>query len=174
MDRSERPASGRERVGPRLLVANQTLTDPAIAAALRARPTPGRWRVVVPATPPDRAERAFLASEHVRIDLDAPGVALARVRLRWMLDQLAADGMVADGEVGDPDPLRAASSALRHTPRLAFVEIVLALLPGRRSVWRRDRVAEQLAARHPLPVATVTAHGGHRAPVGLSRAATSR
>lgn len=159
----------------RLLLANRTLDDPAIDASLAARPGDTRWTVVVPATPPDAAEAGFLASEHLGRGIDeTAGVALARWRLARALDRLRDAGLDVRGEIGHRDPLRAAASVLQRDPA---DEIVLALLPGDRSVWRRRRVAHHLAARHGVPVVTVTASGGGNPPGprrALSRGATER
>ena len=102
-----------------LIVGNQTLMGPELAAAIAARTVPGDLpavHVVVPATP---RPGAFTWNED-EATADAQG------RLDAMLEHLHGLGLDPTGEVGYRDPVEAARDALRSHPA---DEIILSTLP---------------------------------------------
>jgi nucleotide-binding universal stress UspA family protein len=135
-----------------LIVGNQTLMGPELAAAIAERIVPGDppdVYVVVPATP---QQGAFTWSEE-------EANAAAQERLDAMLNKLSELGIEATGEVGYRDPVEAARDALRRHP---VDEIVLSTLPAGISRWLGQDVPSRLKAAVPVPVVVVTAE---RAPV---------
>ena len=107
-----------------LVVANQTLAGPALEGRIRAclAAGPCRFHVVVPATPPqDQA-----------VWTEGEANALAEASLDHALSRFRSLGAVADGEVGDAQPLEAIRDALRET---AYDEVILSTLPPGLSKW---------------------------------------
>jgi hypothetical protein len=130
-----------------LIVGNQTLMGPELAAAIAARIAPGDppdVYVVVPATP--RAG-AFTWNED-EATADAQG------RLDAMLEHLKGLGLDATGEVGYRDPVEAARDALRSHPA---DEIILSTLPTGISRWLGQDVPSRLKSAVSVPVVVVTA-----------------
>jgi hypothetical protein len=135
-----------------LIVGNQTLMGPELAAAIAARIVPGDppdVHVVVPATP---RPGAFTWNED-------EATADAQERLDAMLDHLRGLGLNATGEVGYRDPVEAARDALRSHPA---DEIILSTLPTGISRWLGQDVPSRLKSAVSVPVVVVTAE---RAPV---------
>ena len=118
-----------------LIVANQTLSSDELVAAVMARKAQGpcAFRVLVPATPLSKQERALRDSEHPGAVYGESGpVAVARMRLSKGLMKLADFGVPATGDVGDPDPYTAICTVCAHT---TVDEIILSTLPHRISHW---------------------------------------
>ena len=135
-----------------LIVGNQTLMGPELAAAIAERIVPGDLPdpyVVVPATP---QSGAFTCDEG---ETRAP----AQTRLDAMLEHLTGLGVEATGEVGYRDPVEAARDALRRHPA---DEIILSTLPTGISRWLGQDVPSRLKSAVNVPVVVVTAE---RAPV---------
>jgi hypothetical protein len=135
-----------------LIVGNQTLMGPELAAAIAARNVPGdppTVHVVVPATP---RPGAFTWNED-EATADAQG------RLDAMLEHLHGLGLDPTGEVGYRDPVEAARDALRSHPA---DEIILSTLPTGISRWLGQDVPSRLKSAVSVPVVVVTAE---RAPV---------
>ena len=89
-----------------LIVGNQTLMGPELAAAIAERMVPGDppdFYVVVPATPKSGA---------LTWDEDESNAA-AQERLDVLLGHLRDQGLEATGEVGHRDPVEAARDAIR-------------------------------------------------------------
>jgi hypothetical protein len=129
-----------------LIVANQTLASPTLAAAVAQRVAAGEstFHVVVPRTPiphgltwdEDEAERA------------------AQERLDQVLARLDAMGVAATGEVGSKEPVDAVHDALRtHEAD----EIILSTLPVRVSRWLGQDVPTKLRRSVTIPVEVVIA-----------------
>jgi hypothetical protein len=109
-----------------LVIANETVTSPRLADAVRAaveNRLDARVLVVAPAL---NSRLRHWASD------DRAAVEAARVRVRACIRQLARDGLAADGMVGDPDPVLAIEDALRLFPADT---LVIATRPWRRSNW---------------------------------------
>ena len=58
-----------------------------------------------------------------------------------LLQSLEADGIVAAGMIGDPDPYTAARNALEY---FHLSEIVISTLPSNRSAWIEKGLVEKL------------------------------
>lgn len=143
-----------------LIVANQTLGGEELARAVRQRVAAGpcEFWVVVPATPVTHLEPAYLALPvmgGIPVVQGTPEEAQehARARLGAALERLRALGATVDGEVGDADPLRAATAATRTR---SFHEIIVSTLPTRLSRWLRQDLPHRLEHQLHLPVAHVT------------------
>jgi hypothetical protein len=132
-----------------LLVANRTCPCPDVLDAVRARAgTGGEVRVVVPAL--NRRLRHWVS------DTDE-AIAAARTRLDEALDWLADFGVMADGEVGDADPVQAAEDALA---RFRADEIVISTYPEPHSNWLEKDIVGRTRERSGLPVAHLTSRYG--------------
>jgi hypothetical protein len=125
-----------------LVVANQTLGGDQLIQVVGERMLHGpcQFWVLVPATKPAHFAERYGASYPFKMDGDPygsaasgdaghaieSGASLAQQRLDMELQRLHE----ADGEVGDPDPLKAISNTLA---REQFDEIILSTLPRGRS-----------------------------------------
>jgi GABA permease len=141
-----------------LVVAYQTLGRRELTDALHERTAagPADFWFVVPAThlvelaplPPPMPTMGGVASipdpEHDR--------AVAQGRLDTALQQLAAHGVQAGGEVGDADPVRAVKAALRSRQ---VDEIIVATLPEHLSKWLRQDLPHRLEHHFHVPVTHV-------------------
>lgn len=124
-----------------LVVANQTLGGRQLIEDVRARAArgPTRFRLVVPMTKPSAG--LVIYDEAVR---DA-----TQVRLDLAISVLAAEGIEASGEVGDPDPFSATMDAVsERRPD----EIVVSTLPAVSSGWLRRDLIERIENATGLPV----------------------
>ena len=127
-----------------LVVGNRTLGSKQLESLIRERAAarPAGFFMLAPADsrgsePPDQAKR------------------LAGERLRHLVDLLHADGIDAEGMVGDPDPFKAIEDVLEQAER--FDEIVLSTLPPALSRWLASDLASRLERNFHLPVTRVEA-----------------
>jgi GABA permease len=88
--------------------------------------------------------------------------ASAGLRLAGSLERLCAAGIVADGQVGDADPLRAIADALFE---FRAEEIVIATSPGWRAHWATRDLVERVQRRFAQPVVHVLIEPGADAQV---------
>jgi len=140
-----------------LLVGNQTLERDAVLHEVTSRARDARVFVVVPATD----HRHHVKPPPAAVDEGAgetTGVALARHRLRAVIDRLRAAGIDADGEVGAADPYAAVCHALREHD---VAEILLSTLPSSSSRWLSVDLPGRLRRQTSRPVTVLTP-----APVG--------
>jgi len=144
-----------------LVVANQTLGGDELAKAIRDRVAGGpcEFWVVVPATPrPELAPRLppmpVMGGVPTLQMEPAEARRLAQDRLRSALGQLTGAGATADGEVGDPNPMRAVEAALKGRQ---FDEIIVSTLPARVSHWLHQDLPQRLQHKFHLPVTHVAA-----------------
>jgi len=72
---------------------------------------------------------------------DGTAVSAARDRLSQLLESLRADGIIAAGMIGDPDPYTAARNALEY---FHISELVISTLPHNRSEWVEKGLVEKL------------------------------
>jgi len=124
-----------------LVIANRTLAGVKLLEAVRARAAAGdvRFRLVVPQTKP--AAGLVIYDEAVRES--------AQVRVDLALSAVAAEGIEATGEVGDPDPFMATMDAIGvHRPD----EIILSTHPAAHSGWLRRDLLERIENATGLPV----------------------
>src|SRR5271157_4727109 len=124
-----------------LVVANRTLGGPKLLEAVRARSAGGdvRFRLVVPQSQPSAGlviyDEAVRESAQVRVDL--------------ALSAVAAEGMEASGEGGDPDPFLATMDAVaERRPD----EIIVSTHPAMSSGWLRRDLIERIKNATGLPV----------------------
>jgi hypothetical protein len=149
------------RVRPRrvLVVGNAVLRAQRLQEALTKRSDDVEYHLVVPAV-----RSTPVAGEHSWFETvgevahpaegDLPGRTLATRRLREALGRLRDIGLTIDGSVGDADPLRATSDALK---RFKADEILLATLPRAESGWLNADLHSKMERRFSLPVTVVAA-----------------
>jgi hypothetical protein len=128
-----------------LIVANQTLLSPSLAAAVeeRIRDGPVRFHVVVPATPV-----THLLSWDEKETAEA-----AQSRLDALLGRLEGLGAPSTGEIGLSDPVAAVADVVAQKP---VDEIILSTLPPGISRWLGQDVGSRLQAKATVPVVVVT------------------
>ncbi len=124
-----------------LVVANRTLGGAKLLDAVRKRVAEGavRFRLVVPQSNPSAGlviyDEAVRESAQVRVDL--------------ALSAVAAEGMEASGEVGDPDPFSATMDAVaQQRPD----EIIISTHPTQASGWLRRDLIDRIRNASGLPV----------------------
>ncbi len=127
-----------------LVIANRTLGGAKLLDAVRERAASGdvRFRLVVPQTKPSAGlviyDEAVRESAQVRVDL--------------ALSTVAAEGIEATGEIGDPDPFMATMDAVAvRRPD----EIIISTHPAMHSGWLRRDLIERIQNASGLPVAHV-------------------
>jgi hypothetical protein len=124
-----------------LVLANETIGGAKLLDAIRERHAQGdaRFHVVVPLTRPRHGnviyDEAVRDSAQVRVDL-----ALAFMR---------GEGIEGTGEVGDSDPLNAATDAIAHH---GIDEIIVSTLPAKSSGWMKRDLIEALEDTTGLPI----------------------
>jgi len=128
-----------------LVVGNQTLDSPTLAAAIAERTArgPATIHVVVPATP---VKRGLTWNEE-----EARHV--AQERLDSMLARLRGQDLEVSGEIGAPDPIEAVEDALRGRE---VDEILLSTLPSGISRWLGQDVPSRLKGSVMVPVVVIT------------------
>ena len=129
-----------------LVVGNQTLAGPELAAAIAERiaAEPSQFHVVVPATPVGRG---------LTWDEDEARAA-AQARLDATIATIRGLGAEASGEVGHQDPVEAARDAIRRHP---VDEVLLSTLPAGISRWLGQDAPSRLKSAVAVPVVVVTA-----------------
>jgi hypothetical protein len=128
-----------------LVVGNQTLDSPTLAAAISERMDsgPAAFHVVVPATP---AKRGLTWDED-----DARRI--ASERLAAMLGRMRGQGASVTGEVGARDPIEAVEDAIRGRE---IDEILLSTLPAGISRWLGQDIPTRLKGSVTVPVVVLT------------------
>jgi hypothetical protein len=124
-----------------LVIANRTLGGAKLLESVRARAQAGDvgFRLIVPQSKPSAGlviyDEAVRESAQVRVDL--------------ALSAVAGEGIVATGEVGDPDPFLATMDAIaERRPD----EIILSTHPALSSGWLRRDLVERIENASGLPV----------------------
>ena len=128
-----------------LIVANQTLLSPSLAAAVedRVREGPVRFHVVVPATP---------VTHRLTWD-EKETLEAAKERLDSLLQRLESLGAPSTGEIGPSDPVTAATDVIGAKE---VDEVILSTLPPGLSRWLGADVGSRLQAAARVPVVVVT------------------
>jgi GABA permease len=137
-----------------LVVANETVGADELLAEIRRiedRRT-SRFHVVAPAVP-DNHGLGTWSQEGC--------IPAAQARLDRTLDLLRAEGLQAEGSVGDMLPLAAIEDALR-TFRADM--IVISTHPASRSRWLKRDLIEQARKKFGRPVVHVISHVRERSP----------
>ncbi|HLI36409.1 MAG TPA: hypothetical protein VKV80_03605 [Streptosporangiaceae bacterium] len=153
-------------MGRYLVMANQTLEGQGIFAEVRKRQEkePSSFYVVVPNTRAVDYYGVPAAGGHVPMPTlitassgpatNEEATAEARGRLGRFLARLRELGAQAEGELGDPDPLKAAVKALTGRQ---FDEIIVSTLPQPASRWLRMNFPRELQQQARLPVTVILA-----------------
>jgi GABA permease len=130
-----------------LVVANRTAASDELLEALveRVERGPAEFFLVVPATP---RGASWIT------DMNSGSVA-AEESLQQALERWQAVGLECMGQVGDPDPLAAASDAATAG---AFDEVIVSTLPKHLSKWLHLDMPHKVAHATGLPVEHVKAH----------------
>ena len=118
-----------------LVVANQTLGTDQLRQELllRAETEPASFFIVMPAAPVDRTKERL-------------------GRLREAVMELRNVGCPAEGELAQPDPVKAVHRRLRLQE---FDEIIVSTLPRRISRWLHMDLPSRLERSIPLPITTL-------------------
>lgn len=136
-----------------LVVANQTLGRTELMSAIKEEIADGEceFYVVVPETPIDDYDQSTLASPG---SSGGEGGSLdqARHRMTAVVAEIREAGAVADGEVGDPDPLAAIYDAMAHRE---FNEIIVSTLPPGISRWLKMDLPSRVERTYHGPVRTI-------------------
>jgi hypothetical protein len=132
-----------------LVVAHRTLGSKELLHALRDRLAfgPARFYLVVP----ERHANSLVWTDH-------RARAEARRDLYEARARFFAEGVMVDGEVGDTNPVYAATSVLRREGLGTFDEIILSTMPLGLSRWLRLDVPRRLQKATNLPVFHVEAN----------------
>jgi nucleotide-binding universal stress UspA family protein len=138
----QRPGDGRRRI---LVVSNETLRGEALRAEIahRARAGESEVRVVCPAL---NTKIKYWVSDEDQARQQA------QERLDAVIAQLARDGIPAQGDIGDSDPLQAIEDALRLFPA---DEVIVSTHPYGRSNWLEQDVVGRARERFPIPITHV-------------------
>jgi hypothetical protein len=128
-----------------LVIANETVGGDELLAILRRMAEGVREQVHVVCPALNSAVRTWTSDED-------GARAAARARLDASLARLARDGIQADGEVGDGDPLQAIEDALRT---FGADEIVISTHPEGRSQWLERGVVGAARERFDVPITHV-------------------
>jgi hypothetical protein len=150
--RSERPVpiapashpAGHRRI---LVIANETVGGGELLSELRRRGADERFLVVSPAL---NSPIKHWASDEDGAREDA------QARLQRSLQAMREQGIDAEGEIGDPDPLQAIEDAIRT---FQPDELVISTHPPERSHWLERGIVESARERFALPVTHVVVHG---------------
>lgn len=136
------PSGGRRRI---LVVANETVGGEALRDEIRRRAAkcPLELRVVCPALN-SRLRRWLSDEDRARTE--------AWARLEDSLAALAEDGIDAQGEVGDADPVQAIEDALRT---FSADELIISTHPAGRSNWLERGLIPRASQRFRLPITHV-------------------
>lgn len=136
-----------------LVVANQTLPGQPLAATVRERIAEGEctFHVVVPLTP----------VAHGAVWEERESAEAARGRLAAFLGVLRNQGVEADGEIGDRDPIQAVRDVLRTR---AVDEVILSTLPPGASRWLQMDIPSRLARAVDVPVTVISEEASAPAP----------
>jgi hypothetical protein len=149
-----------------LVVANQTLGGQELLDVFRDRMArgPAEFWVLAPATPVTQLITdfgalggAFPVDPSVvptAADIRDEGVAVARSNLDTELGRLRDLGAIADGAVGDPNPMTAIENAVAEQQ---FDEIILSTLPAGISRWLALDLPHRIRRKFDIPLTVVTA-----------------
>ncbi len=128
-----------------LVVVDDACTMPELCASVRAHARGGSMETLVVA--PARGT----AATQWYVDEDAARAAAAH-RLRTCLACLRRDGIDADGQLADPDPVQAIADALHAFPA---DEILLVTAPERPSRWLRQSIVDRARDAFGRPITHV-------------------
>ncbi len=125
--------------GVTLVVANRTTTSDPLFVALREH-AKGERHLFIVVVPQEGGEG--LASRQ------------AQARLNQLIDRMRAEGLLAGGMIGDPDPYIATMNALNS---FRVDDVLISTLPSTRSGWLRADLIERVRKASNKPVEHVVA-----------------
>jgi hypothetical protein len=132
-----------------LVVAHKTLGGDHLLEHVRSLRAEGpcRFMLLVPVEHP---------SDHMWTEGEV-NVA-ARHKLQEGLDRFHQEGIIADGEIGDANPVDAVSTVIRREAQGAFTGIILSTLPPGPSRWLHWDVPSRMRKEHQgLPITHLVA-----------------
>lgn len=118
-----------------LVVANRTAATDDLLNCLEKLAAEGGQRLFIACVPQEGGHGS--------------AAAMARSRLAQILDRLRADGHLAAGIIGDPDPYTAVMNALEF---FRVDDIVISTLPATRSGWLRADLIQRVGDATGKPV----------------------
>lgn len=112
-----------------LVVANKTASADALLDCVKSKEEAqaGRPRMFIVIVPQEGGEGVHAAQ--------------ARARMAQVVDRFVAEGLVAAGLIGDPDPFKAVMNGLQL---FRVSDIVISTLPATRSGWMRADLIERV------------------------------
>jgi hypothetical protein len=132
-----------------LAVANRTASGRELLEALKMKAAEdavhGRERLFVVVVPQEGG--------------DGHATRRARTRLKLVLERMRAEGLMAAGTIGDPDPYTAILNALQY---FRVDDIVISTFEETRSGWLRTDLIERVRRATGKPVAHVVQHEAER------------
>jgi GABA permease len=131
-----------------LVVANETVGGEELLAILRGKAEGVREQVLVVAPALNSQVRHWASDED-------GARAAAQDRLDASLARLRSEGIQADGEVGDGDPLQAIADALRT---FGADEILISTHPEGRSNWLERNIVDSARERFDVPISHVVVY----------------
>lgn len=142
-----------------MIVANQTLGGDDLLQVVKERMAtgPSEFWVLVPATPvkdfaPNIVPMPVMGGVPTLPSSPEAGRRAAETRLQSELKRLRAVGATVDGEVGDPDPVRAVGATLQNRQ---FDEVIVLTLPTHVSRWLHQDLPRRLEHKYHVPVTHV-------------------
>ena len=132
-----------------LIVAHRTLGGDHLLEHVRSLRAEGpcRFMLLVPVEHP---------SDHMWTEGEVN--AAARRKLQEGLDRFHQEGIIADGEIGDANPVYAVSTVIRREGQGAFTGIILSTLPPGPSRWLHWDVPSRMRKEHQgLPITHLVA-----------------
>jgi hypothetical protein len=129
--------------GVTLVVANRTAASDRLLESLRTRKHDDERHLFICVVPQEGG--------------DGLAARKARARLAQLVDRMRADGLIAAGMVGDPDPYTAVMQALQF---FRIEDVVISTLPTTRSGWLRADLIERVRKASGKPVEHVEAEAG--------------
>jgi hypothetical protein len=132
-----------------LVVANRTASGDELLAQLKQKAGPDGRHVFIIVVPQEGGE--------------GTAASRARARLVQLVDRLRANGLLAAGMIGDPDPYTATMNAVSF---FHINDIIISTLPATRSGWLRADLIQRVSSATGKPVTHVEAS----APAGSAAA----
>ncbi|WP_205697580.1 hypothetical protein [Conexibacter sp. SYSU D00693] len=123
-----------------LVAANRTASADTLLETLKGKASGERQRLFIIVVPQEGGEGSAAAR--------------ARARMAQVVDRAVAEGLLAAGMVGDPDPYTAIMNALQH---FRVDDIVISTLPATRSGWLRADLIERVRKQTNKPIEHVEA-----------------
>lgn len=144
-----------------LVVANQTATNQHLLDAIKGRAAKEEcsFTLLVPSVPAKSSTMTGMLSASVNIPQSSGGdegeeYRVAQHRLDSAIESFRQAGIRVDGNVGDPDPIKAIGAYLRYRE---FDEIIVSTLPRGISRWLHQDLPHKIERKFHLPVAVITA-----------------